>query len=89
MPDWLASQRTHLMMYETTSEGTPLSPAFATAEELAAWLADNGASAFAGQTATYEQWLATCRSGSAPSMVLDVGGMQSGVAFVGRVGSHG
>src|SRR6185503_13867538 len=28
MPDWPAEERTHLMMYETTSEGTPISPAF-------------------------------------------------------------
>ena len=58
-----AESRTHLMMYEDCSEGTPISPAFATPEELAHWLADNGASAFGGMTATYDQWLATCKSG--------------------------
>lgn len=57
MPNWLAEQRTHLMMYEDTSEGTPISPAFATPEELARWLADNGASIFGNSTATYERWL--------------------------------
>ena len=57
MPNWPAEQRTHLMMYEDTSEGTPISPAFATPEELARWLADNGASAFGSDTATYDQWL--------------------------------
>ena len=30
MPNWPAEQRTHYMMYEDTSEGTPISPAFAT-----------------------------------------------------------
>ena len=35
MPDWPVEQKTHIMMYEDTSEGTPISPAFATAEELA------------------------------------------------------
>ena len=81
MPDWPAEQRTHLMMYENTSEGTPLSPAFETPEELARWLADNNASAMGCQGATYEQWLATCRAGWAPSMVSGGGaGIRSGVA---------
>lgn len=57
MPNLPAEQRTHYMMYETTTEGTPISPAFATPEELARWLADTGASAFGGITASYEGWL--------------------------------
>lgn len=80
MPEWPTEQRTHLMMYETTSEGTPISPAFATPEELAHWLADNGASAFGGDTATYEQWLKVARCGWAPSMVIADGVLQNGVA---------
>lgn len=80
MPDWPADQRTHFMMYEDTSEGTPISPAFATAEELARWLVDTGASAFADMTATYEQWLSTIRRGSAISAVMTSAGMVSGVA---------
>ncbi|MES2295252.1 MAG: hypothetical protein V4527_18290 [Pseudomonadota bacterium] len=79
MPDWPDEQRTHLMMYEDTSEGTPISPAFATPEELARWLADNGASAFARDTASYEAWLRVCRGGFAPSMIIKDGRMQSGV----------
>lgn len=79
MPDWPESERTHFMMYEDTSEGTPISPAFATAEELARWLADTGASAFAGYTATYDQWLATIRRGSAISVVMENGVLKSGV----------
>lgn len=86
MPDWPAEQRTHFMMYEDTSEGTPISPAFATAEELARWLADTGASAFAGMTATYEQWLGTINRGSAFSAVLNpaTGEMKSGVEALGE-----
>jgi hypothetical protein len=61
MPDWPEDQRTHWQMYEDTSEGTPISPVMETPEELARWLADNDASAFAGMTATYDQWLATIR----------------------------
>lgn len=81
MPDWPEADRTHLMMYETTSEGTPLSPAFLTAEQLAHWLADNGASAFGSDTATYEQWLRMIGQGFAPSAVFSTEtGLISGVA---------
>lgn len=69
MPNWPEAERTHFMMYEDTSEGTPISPAFATAEELARWLADTGASAFGGKTASYEAWLTVCNGGWAPSAV--------------------
>ena len=63
MPQWPAEQCTHLQMYETCSEGTPISPVMATPEELARWLANNVASAFGSMTATYEEWLATIGSG--------------------------
>jgi hypothetical protein len=79
MPDWPADQRTHFMMYEDTSEGTPISPAFATAEELAQWLADNNASAFGGQTASYEAWLRVAKGGFACSAVIEGGVLKSGV----------
>lgn len=69
MPRWTDAERTHLMMYEDTSEGTPISPAFATAEKLARWLADTGASAFGDQKASYEGWLRVARGGFAPSAV--------------------
>lgn len=83
-PSWSEESRTHLQMYENTSEGTPISPVMETPEELARWLADNGASAFANMTATYEQWLAVCKGGYAPSAVAVVhadgtGEMKSGV----------
>lgn len=57
MPRWCPEEATHCMMYETCSEGTPISPAFTTPEALARWLADTGASAFGSSTATYEGWL--------------------------------
>lgn len=83
MPDWTPEEATHFQMYENTSEGTPISPVFATPEEVARWCADNGASAFADMTASYEQWLAVARGGWAPSCVVDAGGMRSGVEAVG------
>jgi len=81
MPDWPVSERTHYMMYEDTSEGTPISPAMESPEALAHWLADNGASSFGRSTATYEQWLTICRGAWAPSMVMEGGVMKSGVEF--------
>jgi hypothetical protein len=84
MPEWPEQERTHMMMYETCSVGTPISPAFKTAEELAHWLADNNASACGSQSASYDDWLATINVGYAPSMVLLEGGMLvDGVAFTG------
>lgn len=79
MPEWKEEEKTHFMMYETTSEGTPISPAFTNIEALAHWLADNRASSFANETATYEQWLATCRQGWAISAVSTGGKLTSGV----------
>lgn len=77
---WSAEEATHYMMYETTSEGTPISPDFSTPEELARWLADTGASAFADQTASYEGWLRVARGGYACSAVSVGGGsLVSGV----------
>lgn len=57
MPDF-GDEATHLALYETCSEGTPVSPAFASREELARYLADNNVSAFADITLTYDEWLA-------------------------------
>jgi len=70
MPEWSPKEATHLMMYETCSEGTPISPAFSTPEELAHWLARTGASSFGSDTASYESWLRVCRGGFAPSAVF-------------------
>ncbi len=80
MPDWPESERTHYQMYETCSEGTPISPVMETPEELARWLTDNEASAFADMTATYEQWLATIKRGWAVSAMWTAStGLVSGV----------
>ncbi len=81
MPNWPPEQCTHLMMYEET-EGTPISPPFETPEELAKWLADNGASSWGYSTATYDQWLSMCKAGWAPSAVYTQDtGVISGVEY--------
>lgn len=60
MPIWPEAECTNFMMYELSTEGTPLSPAFATLEELAAWLAENKVSIYANETAGFDDWLAVC-----------------------------
>lgn len=68
-------------LWETTSEGSPISPPKATPEALARWLADNGASSFGHLTESYETWLKFVRGpGWAPSAVSDGGSLMSGVA---------
>ena len=79
MPQWSAEEKTHLMMYETTSEGCPISPAFETPEDLARWLVDNEAGAFGGRKGTYEGWLRVAKGGFAPSMIMSSKGIESGV----------
>ena len=51
-------QLTHIQLYETTSEGTPLSPIFRAddLDGLCEWAASN-ATTFGRYTATKEQWL--------------------------------
>lgn len=70
MPDWPASERTHYQMYEDTSEGTPMSPVFATPEEVARWCADNGASMFGSSGASYEEWLSIAQGGWSPGLAI-------------------
>jgi hypothetical protein len=80
MPTWADEERTHYQMYEDTSEGTPISPVMESPEELARWLVDNEASAFAGDTASYDSWLAVAKGGWAPSAIGIVGqGLINGV----------
>lgn len=49
-------------LWETCSEGSPVSPVFATAEELAAWCV-TGATIFADSRSTYEEWLGMFKGG--------------------------
>lgn len=75
-------------MWETTSEGSPISPVFETPDELATWLADNGASSFGSNTATYEQWLGMIKGpGWAPSAIMDSKGLRSGVEAAADISS--
>ncbi|EAS1759888.1 hypothetical protein BH012_20510 [Salmonella enterica] len=57
IPDWPDKERTHFQMYETVSEGTPVSPVLDAPEALARWLTDNRASLWGNIKANYEDWL--------------------------------
>jgi hypothetical protein len=41
-PKWTDVERTHVQMYETVSEGTPVTPVFATKDELVEYLVAHG-----------------------------------------------
>jgi hypothetical protein len=79
MPELSEDEVGYYCMYENTSEGTPISPSFATPEELARWLTDNNASAFGGSTASYEGWLRVAKGTFAPSCVVVDGQYVNGV----------
>lgn len=71
--------RTHYQLYETVSEGTPLSPVMDTPEHLARWLVDNRITASGWETGTYAQWLAMIRgSGMIVGAVLTQRGWEPG-----------
>lgn len=74
-------------IWQTVSEGSPISPVFATPEALAThmtttrWGADTGT--------PYETWLAFIRGpGWAPSMVANASGVRTGVEFVASGGAN-
>lgn len=54
-------------LWENTSEGSPISPVFASAQDLARWCTDN-ATVFADEKTSYENWLSMFMEDS-----LDVG----------------
>jgi hypothetical protein len=66
-------------MWETTSEGSPISPVMPTPELLAGWLVRNNASAFGGEGASYVAWMGMIKAGWAPSAVGGSSGIVSGV----------
>lgn len=87
MPQWPDAERTHYQMYESITEGTPISPVMETPEALAHWLADNEASAGPYATATYNQWLAMIKAESSVSFEMNraTGDIMSGVEVVSRL----
>lgn len=66
-------------LWETVSEGSPVSPVFETAGELAAWMVGSG------QASTPEGARKFVEAAWAPSFVGSSAGLQSGVDFMGSV----
>jgi hypothetical protein len=71
MPNWPEEIRTHYMMYETVTEGTPLSPAFSTREELAQWLTEHEVPVFGKTPGSFEEWLDMCPENPLPQWRSD------------------
>jgi hypothetical protein len=65
-PRWPEESRTHIQIYETVSEGTPVSPVFSDKEEAIEWVIENwGRSPDAARQFVETGW--------APSFVMNVG----------------
>lgn len=69
MPPVPEGQPCDYVLYETTSEGTPVSPAFGSLEELAAWCESNPGEV-RGARWTRAQWLEAFRSGNLASTLI-------------------
>lgn len=73
-------------LWETVSEGSPISPVFTTPELLARWLAESPE--YTWQTdkgTTYDQWLAFIHKGSAISFVSDGRTIVTGVQAISEI----
>lgn len=83
---WKDEEATWFQLWETVSEGTPVSPPFATKEELADHLAEHGddwdISRGKGGWGKEAAHKFVMREGWAPSMVMVDGEVMSGVEFV-------
>lgn len=82
VPEWPEAEATWFQVYETVSEGTPVTPPFATREELVEYLIANGdfwdkSRGRGGYTR--EQAEAFVKSEWAPSMIVTGGKVYSGI----------
>lgn len=57
MPLWGPEEATHFMLYESITRGTPLSPGFASEEELAEWCVSNNITMCPTRRLTLTGWL--------------------------------
>jgi hypothetical protein len=64
---------THFQLYESTSEGTPLSPVFATADEVCEWAADNASAFGISHFVSADEWRAILIGGG-PCLTENIGG---------------
>ena len=78
MPEMREGTPYGYQLYETVTEGTPVSPVFPSLQELAAWCED-GATVFASHKWTRERWLASFEAeslGTDSLMVVDASGFR-------------
>jgi hypothetical protein len=61
---WTVEEATHYQIYETVTEGTPVSPVFATLDELVEWCVAQGYSRHAAENFAKQGWV--------PSMMMDL-----------------
>lgn len=70
----------YYQLWNTTTEGHPMSPPLKTPEELARWLVENKVSSYGYTTASYETWLEFIKGpGWAPSGAIVDGEFKPGV----------
>lgn len=75
-PKWSADEMTHYQVYETVSEGTPISPVFATEDEMIEWLVNDGGYDGPHSRKSAEAFV---KSAWAPSMIIGPEGIKMGV----------
>lgn len=84
-PGWPEESRTAFQVYETVSEGTPISPVFLTKDELIQWLVNDGSGMGIGgarQRMSRQAAERFVEAAWAPSMIFDAGhGVRSGTAI--------
>ena len=56
-PYWPKRRATAFQIYETVTEGTPVSPVFATLDELKNWLVEQGYSEYAADKFCQDKWV--------------------------------
>lgn len=85
-PRWGSWERTHYQLYETVSEGTPISPVMPSLEALAEWCAGQTKEVWVNTHLDYSGWMRFfSRGGWAPSGVsTPERGFESGVEFMAR-----
>ncbi len=84
VPQWDENEKTHFQLYETVSEGTPLSPPMPDAESLAKWLTSQKGIWHGTDDLTYDDWMKfILGDGWAPSMVFSPEkGLQWGIESI-------
>ena len=71
MPQWRPEEAAHYVLYETITRGTPLTPAFATTDELAAWCVEHDITLCPTRKLTFAGWLKLCHGFTMGQLLRD------------------